>query len=412
MRNRVWMAAAAMFGLVGVAVWGMAWNSVSRAVHKGVALLPCDAGSPPIADNFPRVDRWTEDLIGKLVRVGGMNPKEWSSVKRYETTTLGSRQIAEQLNAGLIVRCRVLDGSDSVRVTLTLIEPRGESVLWNESYARAAGVGAANEVQAAAALGLAGRLGIVPSTSAVAAVNRPLTKDTMALRQYHLGLYFRDHLGPGNPEKSVRLLDSALVRDSTFAQAYPALSVALEMSAAAANSPAPRDTQLMLIRRALDMDSSIATAHSELGLFLLNRDHNWPAAEREFQQAVKLNPSSVDVHLTYGLGLHMMERRADAIREFEKAGQADPVSVISHSMLARTLLYDAQYDRALAEIRQGLALAPDAPALNHLLAYFHLRRGHPDSALATLRRIGLHGAGDAWLYAVAGDRRSAQDYLG
>jgi Tfp pilus assembly protein PilF len=52
--------------------------------------------------------------------------------------------------------------------------------------------------------------------------------------------------------------------------------------------------------KALELDDSLAEAHSALAIVRLYADWDWPGAEREFQKAIALNPSSALAHADYG----------------------------------------------------------------------------------------------------------------
>ena len=53
--------------------------------------------------------------------------------------------------------------------------------------------------------------------------------------------------------------------------------------------------------KALEIDDTLAEAHTSLAYIKAIYDWDWSGAEKEFQRAIELNPSYADAHQLYGL---------------------------------------------------------------------------------------------------------------
>ena len=113
--------------------------------------------------------------------------------------------------------------------------------------------------------------------------------------------------------------------------------------------------------KALELDDTLAEAHTSLALIAENYDYDWQTAEKEFKRAIQLDPGYATAHQWYAEHLSWVGRFEEALEESEKARQLDPLSMIIGTDHAKILYYDRQYDRALAQSRAVLDMDPGAP---------------------------------------------------
>jgi serine/threonine-protein kinase len=119
--------------------------------------------------------------------------------------------------------------------------------------------------------------------------------------------------------------------------------------------------------RALTFDSTLAEAHASMAQILFAFDHDWTAAEREYQRAIELDPSYPTAHHWYGGFLSGMGRHDEALQQAVTARALDPVSPIIQTWIGLRYYFAGKYDDAIAEYRKALELDPEfAPAHWHL----------------------------------------------
>ena len=78
------------------------------------------------------------------------------------------------------------------------------------------------------------------------------------------------------------------------------------------------------VAKALELDESLVDAHITLAM-LREYEWDWAAAEREYQHAIELNPSSALAHDRYGYFFDEMGRLDEAMAEHQKAQELDPI---------------------------------------------------------------------------------------
>jgi type IV pilus assembly protein PilF len=176
------------------------------------------------------------------------------------------------------------------------------------------------------------------------------------------------------------------------------------------------------LRRALEQDASLATAHSALGL-VYERLEDRAGAEREYRRAVALGSDDPDALNALGSFLCAEPQgRAEGLRVFERA-LAIPLSrkAVNRPMLYTNAATCAKYDdlpRAEAWLRRALAEDPEYRDALLQLAEVSLASGNALGARAFLERYaaaqGVTPAGlllGSRIETALGDRPAAARYV-
>jgi serine/threonine-protein kinase len=129
-------------------------------------------------------------------------------------------------------------------------------------------------------------------------------------------------------------------------------------------------------KQALQEDPSIAEAHCVLANISANYDWDFPAAEREYLRAIKLDANNPTAHEWYGHYLITRNRLPEAQTETSLALDLDPVSPLLNSARAETFFYARDYDNAIAQARRTLEQYP-----NNLYASFWLASAQREKKL-------------------------------
>lgn len=117
--------------------------------------------------------------------------------------------------------------------------------------------------------------------------------------------------------------------------------------------------------KALELDSTLADAHSVLATKYLYTDWNYPEAGKSIKAALRFNQSLPAVHYTYGWYLLLFNRIDDAAAEMKKAVEIDPIDPLCQGYLAWLYLSIGRFEDALSEARKTLQLDP-----NYTMAYY------------------------------------------
>ncbi len=138
--------------------------------------------------------------------------------------------------------------------------------------------------------------------------------------------------------------------------------------------------------KALQLDESVAEAHTSLALIAESYDYDWQTAEKEFHRAIQLDPDYATAHQWYAEYLSWQGRFDEALAESERARQLDPLSLIIASDRGAVLLCARQYDRAIAQFRAVLDMDPHFFHAYDYLMISYVRAGRYTEALDEINR--------------------------
>src|SRR5207247_2004277 len=104
-----------------------------------------------------------------------------------------------------------------------------------------------------------------------------------------------------------------------------------------------------LANKALELDSSLAEPHATLGFIRMFWQWNWDDAEREFKQAIDLNPGYATAHQWYAIFIAAHQLRVSwAEAEMQKALELDPSSPAINADMGQVSYFAHEYDQAIA----------------------------------------------------------------
>jgi len=110
--------------------------------------------------------------------------------------------------------------------------------------------------------------------------------------------------------------------------------------------------------RAVELDPTLAEAHTALGQVNWGYDWDFRTAESEFRKAAELNPTSTIAHYRYSNFLATMGRFDEAIAEGRRAQQLDPLSPTVNALLGYVYTLAHRYVEALPWYKKSFELEP------------------------------------------------------
>jgi tetratricopeptide (TPR) repeat protein len=135
-------------------------------------------------------------------------------------------------------------------------------------------------------------------------------------------------------------------------------------------------------RRALELDPSLAAAHLNLGLVLIESD---PAAALEsFRHAEALQPDQGQPHYLAGRALERERKASEALEEYRTAVQLTPKDLPMRFALAHALSGAGRDAEAEAQFREALALPGDTGPAQLGLAELLVQEKKPAEAAEAL----------------------------
>ena len=367
--------------LIVLATTGLILRSRLTKPPKGLSkkemlvVLPfVNLSADPHEDFF--ADGMTEEMITQL---GTLDPQHLGVIARtssmqYKDAKKGAGQIARELGVDYLLEGSVRRSGQRVRVTAQLIQASDQTHLWAADFDR--DLSDVLKLQSALALAISTKIELTLSPSASARLADVPPLNGAAYEAYLHGLHDSELRTKPSFQRAISEFQQAITLDPNYAPAHAALarvySLAPVVGAMTPMESMPMAREAAL--RAVTLDPSLAAGHSTLGFILAHFDFDWPAAEREYQRALDLNPNDAYAHLFYSNSyLSPLGRHAEAIAEMQKAIAADPFSAPMQSFLGRTYIWARQYDKALAEYRRSAEMFPgfaiDHERLAQLLAF-------------------------------------------
>jgi tetratricopeptide (TPR) repeat protein len=137
--------------------------------------------------------------------------------------------------------------------------------------------------------------------------------------------------------------------------------------------------------KALQIDGTLAEAHTSLAMVHLLYDWDWSASEKEFRRAIELDPNYTTAHHWYSHCLLPLGRTEESLAESKHALLLEPLQLLVGIHLGWHYLYARQYDQAIEQFRKTLELDPAFPQARRYAAWAYLQKGMHPEAIAALR---------------------------
>ena len=146
-------------------------------------------------------------------------------------------------------------------------------------------------------------------------------------------------------------------------------------------------------RKSLQLDDSLAEAHTALALVLHHYHWDWKGAEAGYKRAIELNPDQAPTHLWYSWLLLALGRQEDALKEIESTlaivQQTDPHRMVAvHATRALAYYFSRDYENAAQQCKKAIELNPNYFMLHFILARAYSRMGMNAEAIAELKSKG------------------------
>jgi DNA-binding winged helix-turn-helix (wHTH) protein/Flp pilus assembly protein TadD len=185
--------------------------------------------------------------------------------------------------------------------------------------------------------------------------------DAPGARQLYIeGRYFWNKRTKDGFRHSIECFQRAVLKDPGFANAYAGLADSYVLLASYGIEPpeeAYPNAQAAALK-ALQLDDSLAEAHTSLGMVALYYEWDWPKADQEFRRAIELNPNYSLAYTWDALYFAATGQTEQAVRQAAKAREIEPLSLLANRELGRAFYWNHEYDKAIANFRHTIELDP------------------------------------------------------
>jgi len=395
---------AVLMVMVALAIWWRLHRSTTEQSGKiMLAVLPFenftgDPGQEYFSDGL------TEEMISQL---GDLDPVHLrviarTSVMQYKHAQASIPQIGKNLGVQYVIEGSVRRDAERVRITAQLIQVKDQSHLWAREYDR--DLGHLLQLQEEIAREVANEIEV--SLGSRQPIRAPLAGPPAGANSYEAydlylkGRYFWNKRTGDGFRQAAEYFQQAIDKDANYGRAYAGLADTFSLMSTwylgPQNELMPKARAAAL--RALELDDTLAEAHSSLALIKENYEYDWAGAEKEFRRAIQLDPQYATAHQWYAEFLCWQGRFDEALGESERARQLDPLSPIIGNDRATILYHSRQYESALQQARSVLELDPNNDHVRDSLVPMYLQLGRYDKAFEGLRRWEAQGE-DSWVLA-------------
>ena len=350
-------------------------------------------------------------LIHRLSRIEGLEVRPLGAVTGRPALAEDLRGAGRALHVEAVLGGSIRRHGGRLRVIARLVGVADGRTLWTGSFDHADGdlIELENAIGREAVLALFPVLSPLPRTD-----SGPGTNDAEAHELYLRGRFFWGRRTTADHRKAVELFDAALDLDPDYANAEVGLAAATALLAGIAEPPELYLEARRHAERALRLAPRTADAHAVLGLVAQNYDGDWARAEREYENALRIQPLHPTTHHWYGEMLALLGRFDEGIALLERASRLDPLSLAIRSDLAKAHYFAGHWEEAVEVGGDVLALDDRHAWAWAWVAGAELALGQFERAAASaekfdlLERSHFSRATLAWARVCAGDRDGAE----
>jgi serine/threonine-protein kinase len=351
---------------------------------RTIAVLPfVNASGDP--ENEYLSDGITDELILALGKVEGLNVASRTSVFALKGLKEDIRNLGARLGVSAVLEGTVRRAGNRLRITAQLIGVAEGRTLWAERFDRE--LQDVLDIQDEIARTIVTTL---RSTLLRDLGDAPPLRYTANLTAYHLylkGRYWWNRRTQAAIAEGIKYFEQAIQEDAGYALAYTGLadSYALQIDYRGAPVRDGMERAKAMARKAIELDDTLAEAHTSLGWVTFVYDWDWPAASVRFDRAIELNPSYSVARQWRSWFLIAMGRTESALAEGRIAAELDPASVSIRRSMGWLHYYARQPREALEHLRRALAMNPTAEENHRLLGLAYLQLEMYDESAAAFR---------------------------
>jgi len=377
--------AAVLATVVGIAyLGGRDKAGASTTAIQSIAVLPFVDDSPDADAEFLD-DEIAESLVNSLTKLPKLRVVPRSVMVNYKGRNVDPRKVGEELNVRAVVTGRVHRHGDTISIQADLIDLDSVSQIWGQHYDRR----------------LSDILLVQEEISRDIFENLRLklnVEEQKQLEAYRLYLKGRNAWNKRTPEglqQGIDYFQQAINTDPNYAAAYAGLADCYNMQVIyGVDQPKegfPKAKEAAI--KALEMDETLAEAHTSLAFIKFRWDRDRVEAEREFQLAIKYKPTYAPAHQWYSSYLVALERFDEAVAEARRTQELEPLSFIASSHLGWILYLSGRNDEAIATCTKILNLDPNSfPARRYLGLAYEQKGMYPQAVEEFQKGVKLSGS--------------------
>jgi len=382
-----------------------------------IAVLPFEDLSPE-QDQAYFCDGIAAELINRLTNIENLKVPARASSFSFKGKELDVQEIGEKLNVNFLLVGSLQKAETQLRITVELVKVSDGYPLWSEKYE--GNMEDFFALQDEISLAIVDSLKIKLLGGEKAKLIKRYTENIEAYNLYLKGRFFWNKRKRETLEKSIEYFQEAIEKDPTYALAFSGLADAYMILGDNLYIPPseafPKAKTAAL--KALELDNSLAEAHTSLASILDGYEHDFEKAEKEYQLSIELKPGYATAHHWYAFLLANLGRHEEAINEILRARELDPLSPRINANVGYILYFAREYERALEELEKSKEIFPEHAINYYRMGQVYTQLGRYEEAISSYEH-GFEVTGQsgelsttlAYIYSLSGKRAEAQKRL-
>ncbi|MFC1528692.1 adenylate/guanylate cyclase domain-containing protein [Candidatus Latescibacterota bacterium] len=342
-------------------------ESSKERPKPSIAVLPFIDMSPG-QDQEWFCDGMAEEIINALTHIDDLRVIARTSTFFFKEKDVEISEIGKKLNVETVLEGSVRKAGNKLRITAQLINISDVSHLWSEKYDR--NIEDIFAIQDEISLAVVEALKVKLLKKEKAAIVKRYTGDTEAFELYLKGRYFWNRRYTGGLMKGIEYFQQTIEKDPLYALAYTGIADCYNLLGFWGNLP-PHDAYTKAkaaAGKALEIDDTLAEAHTSMAWIRTYYDWDWTTAEYEYQRAIALNPNYSTAQEWYAMYIMGLKGQFDeGIAKMKLSLELDPLSFVINGMVGWSLYYGCRYDEAIEQQLKVIEMDP-----NFQFAYFLL----------------------------------------
>jgi len=311
---------------------GVGSQSQSAVKERSIAVLPfVDLSEKHDQEYF--ADGVAEETLNQLAQIPGLKVIGRTSSFQFKGKSDDLRKIGTALGAAYVLEGSVRRSADRLRVTAQLINTQDGAHRWSETYDRP--FDDVLKLQGELAAGVARAMEVTVGSDVQQMATA--SKNPEAYDLYLRGLHALDHRDRQSVEAAANYFQQALDLDASFAAAAMQLGRTLAFQVEVGFAPAETfERARRSLETAIRVDPTFGPAHAWLGWVHMAYDWDWPAADVETKEGLRISPRDPLVLLCAARLAEVLGHWDDAIRLFTSSLARDPLNPGAQNVLSGT----------------------------------------------------------------------------
>jgi TolB-like protein/Flp pilus assembly protein TadD len=325
-------------------------------------------------------------LITKLMQLRQLTVRPSTEVRRYLNSTTEPRSIGRELGVECVLDGEVAQSGDRIQVTVRLFSVGEGSLLWSEKFDQK--MTDMQTVQDAISDRVARAMLLELTSDERSKLAKHYTENGQAYQLYLVGRYHAGRRTGEGLRQAIQYFEQAIEKDQNYALAYAGLADAYGLLPV---YEAQQSQEFFLkskeaALKALELDNTLAEAHTSLGYVKLYYDRDLAGSDEAFKKAIDLNPNYATAHHWRALTLSAADRFDEALAEIHHAQEIDPSSLIINTALGDIYFLAGRYDEAIEQCLKTIEMNDKFLPAHTILRQAYERKGMYNEALAEFQK--------------------------